>query len=121
MKMKPETIRVMTPQGLISAGKIILKNGEKIFVRRIRQKNIFRRLDGIPFLADGIFQAHAAGCVTVQAVHREEGAVYRITLLDLLRFAILKNFGYGEQLILPRKYFQRFQIGQGSLFPEAPL
>lgn len=113
---KDETVFVLCPQGRVPAGQILVRHGEKIFLRRIRQKNIFRALDGIPFLEDGIRQAQTAGCTWIEAFDTLNGIRYRIRLLDFFRYAIRKNFGYGEQMICSRKYFTKVSEGQGNLF-----
>ena len=119
--MKTGTLWARTPQGRKPVGQLREEAGRLVLVKTVsKSKHLHRALDAWAMDATLIDQLPPdVDAITV--CEREEGKTYRVGVRQFADKAILRDFGYGRQYFLPRRYWTMEDDDQQRLFSDAPI
>lgn len=103
------TVMVDTPVGQRTVGHV----EEGVFRKQVRKgEHLLRILDAWGFQAELLPQLRAEGVMRVEVYDAEEGVTYAVALDVIEARGVRRDFGHGEQVFLPRKFFERSDAGR---------
>ena len=112
-------VNVQTPQGPKTAGAIVSEDGRQIFLKRVLQcKHLQKCYNAWGIDRQALTQIHRQGVGRVRIEALDTGAIEEAPVEAYAAHGILKDFGFGPQVFLPRKFFRRIDKTQGELFAE---
>ena len=97
---------IHTPQGRKLAGYVRAIHSTPVFVKQATEsKHLHRKLDawGIDSRVLDVLEERGVRYIRVES---DDCRTYTATIEIFRRFGIARNFGYGAQVFLPRKYWE---------------